>query len=220
MRVLRDGGLRIPVPVFKNNIYQLTLSKHKTRPTLNNSASDTIIIKKILEGDKASFRILYERHNRSFLLICLRYFKNRADSEDMMQESFLKIYKQLKQFDPERGKFVHWSKRIVINTCLEKLRKKNVLNDFDSIFDMGINLNIPANALDNLSLEELTYVIQQLPKGYRTIFNLYVIDGYNHREIGEMLNISENTSKTQLMKARKFLQKNINRSTYNMQSYA
>lgn len=205
---------------YKNNICRMTLSKHKILSALNNTASDTTIITKILEGDKASFRTLYDRHNRSFLLICLRYFKNRADSEDMMQESFLKIYKQLKQFDPERGKFVYWAKRIVINTCLEKLRKKNVLKDFDNIFDIGINLNIPANALESLSLQELTQVIQQLPKGYRTIFNLYVIDGYNHREIGEMLDISESTSKTQLMKARKFLQKNIDRSSFNLQSYA
>lgn len=197
------------------------LSKHKIKPALNNTASDIIIIKKILEGDKPSFRVLYERYNRNFLLICLRYFKNRADSEDMMQESFLKIYKQLSQFDSERGKFKHWAKRIVINTCLEKLRKKNVLKDFDNIFDIGIHLNIPAKALDLLSLQELTKVIQQLPKGYRTIFNLYVIDGYNHREIGEMLGISDNTSKTQLMKARKFLQKNIDRSSFNLtQNYA
>lgn len=139
----------------------------------------------------------------------------------MVQDSFFKIFKELKQYNPERGQLIHWAKRIVINTCLEKLRRKNILDDFDNIFEIGLTIKVPEQAIENLSLKELTCLIQQLPKGYRTIFNLYVIDGYNHREISDMLNISESTSKTQLMKARKFLQKNIGRQNLNLtQTYA
>ncbi len=187
---------------------------------MKTAKSDIEIIDEILAGSKSAFKLLYERYSRNHFLTCIRYVKNRTDAEDMLQESYIKIFKDLKQFDAKKANFSTWSNRVVINTCLMKLRKKNVLKDFENFMDRGNDIKIESSAIDNLSLQELTNVILQLPKGYRTVFNLFVIDGFSHKEIAEKLDISENTSKTQLSKARKNLQKilkpNINCSSTDM----
>ena len=129
----------------------------------------------------------------------------------MLQDAFVAIHKDLSQYTPEKGQLKYWCRKVVINVCLQHLRKKSVLRDFDEIgetLDVLVEENM---AIDNLSVGELLGFIQTLPKGYRTIFNLYVVDGYNHREIAQMLEISESTSKTQLMKARRMLQLQINK---------
>lgn len=148
------------------------------------------------------------------MLTCLRYVKNRSEAEDVLQESYIKIFKQLKTYDSRKAQFITWSNRVVINTCLMHLRKKNVLRDFDNIIDFSGKLTVDSEAVDNLSLQDLTNFITQLPKGYRTVFNMYVIDGYNHPEIAEQLDIAVSTSKTQLMKARKMLQGMITSHDY------
>jgi len=139
----------------------------------------------------------------------------------MLQEAFVSIYRDLHQFDSNKGKFVHWAKRVVINTCLQKLRKKNVLDKFDEIEDKIHNLTVESTAMSSLSLEELTSLIHKLPEGRKMVFNLYVIDGFNHNEIAEMLGVSPSTSKTQLMRARKFLKTDIERiNKVRKESYA
>ncbi len=178
--------------------------------------SDIQTIQAILKGDKSAFRKLYDNYSRFYFLTCLRYTNQKSDAEDLLQESFIKIYKDLHQFDHTRGNFISWSKRVVINVCLQHLRKKNVLNNFENIIDLNLQLSDKAIGLDNLSLQELTKMIQQLPKGYRTVFNLYIIDGFSHKEISEELGISESTSKTQLMKAKKLLKLKIKESDYSL----
>ncbi len=138
--------------------------------------------------------------------------KYRHDSEDLLQESFIRIYKALQSYDHQKGQFYTWAKRITINCCLESLRKKKLSLDFDQIIDFVDKKDINPNAIDRLNLQDLTKLIMTLPKGYRTVFNMYTIDGYKHREIAEELKISENTSKTQLMKAKKLLQEKINQN--------
>lgn len=140
----------------------------------------------------------------------MRYVKSKPQAEDLLQDSFIKIYKDLHQFDENKGSFNNWSKRITINICLQYLRKNNVLKDFENIVDISHQLKIEPTAIEDLNLKDLTLLILKLPKGYRTIFNMYVIDGYTHKEIAEELNININTSKTQLMKARKALKIGIN----------
>ncbi len=176
--------------------------------------TDINLIKEILKGNKTAFRDLYKRYAKGHMLTCLRYVKNRAEAEDVLQESYIKIFKQLKSYDSTKSQFSTWSNRVVVNTCLMNLRKKNVLRDFDNIIDFNSKLTVDANAVDNLSLQDLTNFITQLPKGYRTVFNMYVIDGYKHPEIAEQLNIAVSTSKTQLMKARKMLQGMITSHDY------
>ena len=167
--------------------------------------TDIEIIEKIKKGDRPAFRLLYDRYKRTFMLVCRRYFRRRQDAEDMLQEGFVSIYKDLRQFDASKGKFQNWSKRVVINTCLQKLRKKTVLDDFDDIAESAYGIGIAPEVINKLNLEELTSVIHKLSPGQKLVFNLYVIDGYTHKEISEMLNISTSTSKTQLMKAKKLL---------------
>jgi len=176
--------------------------------------SDADIIQRILSGDKPAFRILYDRYCRLYLLICRRYFSTKQDAEDMLQESFVTIYKDLKKYDISRGQFIHWSKKVVINTCLQKLRKKTVLDDFDDIDTQGYDIGISPAVINKLTLEELTSIIHKLPPGRKLIFNLYVIDGFTHKEISELLGISISTSKTQLMKAKKLLKSDIQNSNF------
>lgn len=183
--------------------------------------SDSNIIQRILEGDKKAFRLLYDKYCRLFLLVCRRYFKTKQDAEDMLQESFVSIYKDLRQFDSSKGKFQHWAKRVVINTCLQKLRKKTVLDDFDDITEKGYDIGVSPEVINRLSLQELTSIIHKLPPGRKLIFNLYVIDGYTHKEISQQLGISISTSKTQLMKAKKLLKSDIlNSNFFNNGNYA
>lgn len=183
--------------------------------------NDISTIQEILNGEKNAFRSLYNKYSKLYLLTCLRYVKNRSDAEDLLQDSCIKIFKDLKQFDPSKGTFINWSKRVVINTCLQKLRKNNVLNVFENIIELSSKLATKSEAIENLNLQDLTKLIQKLPKGYRTVFNLYVVDGFSHKEISNLLGISESTSKTQLMKAKRFLKSNIsNAENLLVSSYA
>ncbi len=181
---------------------------------IQQNMADPKIIELILSGDKEAFRLLYERYKRRYMLTSLRYIKNRSDAEDVVQDAFVQIYRDLHQFDSEKGKFYTWSNRIVINTCLQKLRKKSVLNVFTDIMEFGQKFSINAMAIENLNLEDLTKLITKLPKGYRTVFNLYVVDGYTHKEISNLLQISESTSKTQLMRAKKLLKTDLSKVAY------
>jgi len=171
--------------------------------------TDIEIIEDVLSGSQNAFKTLYTKHARNHFLTCLRYIKNRSIAEDLLQESYFNIFKNLKQFKPEKAKFSTWSNKVVVNTCLMHLRKKNVFSktdDVDAVDATSYNLIRQATAFEQLSLKEITEQIQSLPKGYRTVFNLFVIDGYSHNEIAEMLKISVSTSKTQLLKAKKALQ--------------
>ena len=181
---------------------------------MSNQQSDIQLIQQVLEGDRASFKALYNRYNRLFMLICRRYFHTKQDAEDMLQDACVSIYKDLKQFDVKKGKFQHWAKRVVINTCLQRLRKKTVLDDFDDLNEKSFDLGVSPEVMSKMSLEDLTQLIHKLPPGRKLVFNLYVIDGYTHKEISEKLGISTSTSKTQLMKAKNLLRTDIENNNY------
>jgi len=174
---------------------------------VRNEKRNIKLIQRTLKGDQEAFKLLYDQHKRNLFLICLRYSRNRADAEDLMQDAFIQIFRKLSKFDSDKGLFESWSSRVTINVCLQKLRKSSLyavnISEVVQIED-----NTP-DAISQLSMQELVEMIQSLPQGYQTIFNLYVIDGFAHKEIAEQLGISESTSKTQLMKARNLLQKKI-----------
>lgn len=159
------------------------------------------IIKECKKEDPKYQKQLYEAYAPLFMSICLRYMKNRAEAEDVLIESFYQIFSKLNTYKGE-GSFEGWMKRIVVNKALMELRKNNVLN-------LSVELNSikePSQAeevIDNLFYDELLEMLNELPPGYRTVFNLYVLEGYKHREIGDMLGISINTSKSQLILAKK-----------------
>ncbi len=165
------------------------------------------LIESSLKGDAKSFEVLYQKFKRPLFVICLRYAVDRDQAQDFLQDSFVNIYRKLNQFDRKKGSFGSWASRITVNECLAFARKK-------TLFPLNINAAEQLESKDNsvlsdLSLKEMLDLIHTMPYGYRTIFNMYVIDGFSHKEIAEQMEISISTSKSQLAKARKMLQKKI-----------
>ena len=162
-----------------------------------------------LNFDPEARRILYEKYSAQMYSICLRYSKNRETADDIFQQAFYLVYKnleQLKNTDALSG----WIKTIFVNTALKQINSTKLSTSID--IDEISETHVPGdwnNALSNLGTDELTTFIQQLPSGCRTIFNMYIIDGYSHKEIAQKLDISIGTSKSQLHDARKWLQKKI-----------
>ncbi len=140
--------------------------------------------------------------------ICLRYAKDRAEAEDMMQEGFIKVYSDLYQYRPI-GPLGGWIRRVVINSCLRfiRKRKKLVFNEYSD--EMSSRLATNENVIDDLQAADLVKYIQRLPEGYRLVFNLYVVEGFSHKEIAEQLGVSVNTSKSQLSRAKAYLRKEL-----------
>ncbi len=168
------------------------------------------IVYRCLQNDTAAQNELYRRYAGKMMGVCMRYARNRDVAADIMQDGFVKVFINLKSFKGE-GSFEGWIKRIMINTSLKQYRKDlKFQNDVD--IDSAHDVSFENNIVSNMSAKELMNHVQELPSGYRTIFNLYVIEGYQHNEIGEMLNISEGTSKSQLSRARTYLMQNIKRS--------
>ena len=138
------------------------------------------------------------------MTLCIRYARNRADAEDMLQDGFIRLYQHIHQFG-FKGSFEGWVRRIFVHACLKKYQKKQWQNEYSGMETLPDH-SIDPDALTRLSEQELLQLIEQLPDGYKLVFNLYVIEGYSHKEIADMLGIQEATSRTQLLKARKQLQ--------------
>lgn len=140
--------------------------------------------------------------------ICLRYASDEAEAEDILQESFIRVFKNLEHYVPS-GPLGGWIRKITINTALENYRKKKSREKHIEAIQIESTVPFSNEILHAIDLEHLLEYIQQLPEGYRVVFNLYAIEGFNHREISEQLNISEGTSKSQYARAKKLLQKKI-----------
>jgi RNA polymerase sigma-70 factor (ECF subfamily) len=175
------------------------------------------IEQRILEGCKRGERAAQEHLYRHFapvmLGICLRYTKDKDEAEDVMQEGFIKVFANIDRFR-EEGSFEGWIKRIMVNTALNhyhKAQKTNTHRNIEDIRETDIIADDAPMPKTRFSQKEMLDAIRELPEGYSTIFNLYVFEKYKHKEIAEMLNISVNTSKSQLAKARIYLKKVLNR---------
>ena len=147
--------------------------------------------------------------------MCLKYSRTYQDAQDTLQDSFLMIFKDIKKFK-HKGSFEEWAKRVTINVALQKFRKKSILK-FDKIEENQLTEEEITVDVDekNISLSFLLSLINELPPKYQLVFNLYVLDGYSHQEISDLLNISTGTSKSNLFRARKLLQNKINNSKIN-----
>jgi len=168
------------------------------------------IIKGCLSGDRRDQELLYRRHSAKLYGVCLQYSGNDEEARDILQEGFIKIFENLRNYKHE-GSFEGWIRRIVVNTALERFRSRHNLFRVDDID----NIQEPEAEPDTedysgLQAVDLLYIIRELPPKYRMVFNLYAIEGYSHKEIGEMMNISEGTSKSNLSRARSILQKKVN----------
>lgn len=164
------------------------------------------LIKEIKQGSAAAQKCLFDRLSDKLLLVCVRYVKNPQDAEELLLDGFFKFFKKVSDFNYQGEAALYaWLKRIMINECLMFLRKKSVFTiATDSAAE---DIPLEEEALNNLSANEIFNIITQLPVGYRTVFNLYEIEGYEHSEIASSLGIAEGTSRSQLSKAKSLLQK-------------
>lgn len=170
----------------------------------------------IIEGCKKNNphfqELLYKQNYSLFLKICARYSKDMHDAEQLLQDAYLKIFKSLASF-AFKGSFEGWMKRIVINNCLDYLKSKqfNNNNKLDFVEEIGEHklMTSENNGLSNMELNDLIIIIQSLPPMSKTVFNLFIFDGYSHKEIAQILNISVGTSQWHVNNARKTLQEKI-----------
>ena len=163
------------------------------------------LLEKCLQNDRKAQNMLYKKYSARLFGTCLRYAKNYTDAEDILQESFIKIFKYLKDFRNE-GHLEGWMRKVIVTTAINFYKRKNLLNkDVDPEYVNTPSAATP-DAISLISNEELLAVVQDLPEGYRMVFNLNTIEGYSHKEISEIMNISVNTSKSQLSRARNALQ--------------
>lgn len=169
--------------------------------------SDEQIIAGCRAGDRKYQELLYQRFASKMFTVCMRYAAESNSAQDLLQEGFVKIFKNIEKFRGE-GSFEGWIRRIFVNTCLEFVRKKANMYVVQDTETVKVEYH-DENALQKLMKEDLMEMIQSLSTGYRTIFNLYVIEGYSHKEIAELLNVTEGTSKSQLARARYLLQKKV-----------
>ncbi|WP_052324128.1 RNA polymerase sigma factor [Flavihumibacter sp. ZG627] len=173
----------------------------------NQNITDYDLIKGSIAGDPRIQEILYQRFAPKMYAICLRYAGNNDDAQDLLQEGFIKVFRNLEKFRNE-GSFEGWLRRVFVNTSIEHYRRKVHLNSISEKEEVGIE-DVSVSVLDQLAERDIVQLVQELSPGYRAVFNLYVIEGYSHKEIGEILGISEGTSKSQLARAKSILQKKV-----------
>lgn len=170
------------------------------------------IIEGCKKGDRRSQKELYDRFAPKMMAICLRYMGDKETAVDVLQEGFLTVFSKLDTYSGE-GSLEGWVRKIFVNTALMSLRKNDVLKESEDIESAWSLTSDDTSAVQNLSYKELIRIISGLPAGFRTVFNMYVIEGYSHKEIGEALGISEVTSRSQLQRARMMLQDKIKKMT-------
>ncbi len=167
------------------------------------------IIQGCRQGHSSCQKALVDRYSQLLFTICLRYMRDETKSKDVLQEAFIRIFKSLKNFDPDKGSLQAWMKKITVNMALKTLNKKKLQY---SGFTVEINdaLSVEPSALDNMQAADLLKIVQSLPEGYRHVFNLSVIEGYSHKEIAELLKIEEASSRSNLSRAKQLLRKKLN----------
>ena len=171
--------------------------------------TDDELIKGCLKEDESSQRELFRKYAGKMLGVCQRYAHNSGDAEDIVQDAFIKVFEKIHQFKNE-GSFEGWVRKIVVNTALKKytvIRYDKEVSGYE-ITDRNES-SMEASAYSHLNEKELLGMINNLPDGYRLVFNLYVIEGYQHEEIAQMLKIQPGTSRSQLVKARNMLKQQI-----------
>ncbi len=174
---------------------------------LHGRLSDESLIKGCIKGDRDSQRGLYSKYSPKMFAICLRYSSDYHNAEDLLQEGFIKVYKNITKFRGE-GSFEGWLRRIFVNTAIENYRKRNYLYPLIEVLNTDIEV-LNDGVINQLAADDIMDLVNQLSPGYRTVFNLYAVEGYPHKEIAKMLGISEGTSKSQLARARYILQKKV-----------
>lgn len=168
------------------------------------------IIQGCIAGNTNAQKSLYGRYSPKMFSICLRYAKDYHSAEDILQEGFIKVFRYIEKFRNE-GSFEGWMRRIFVNTAIEQYRKSTNLYSIIDNDDKPIDI-ADDSGFDHLEMDDLLNMVQSLSPGYRTVFNLYAIEGYTHKDIAKLLGVTEGTSKSQLARARQLLQKMVEAS--------
>lgn len=160
------------------------------------------------KGKRDYQKALYERFSPKMLGVCMRYARDRSEAEDFLQEGFIKVFKNIENLrNPQQ--LEGWIERIIVNTALEHIRKKKSPKGHEVDLDDNVDVEVDEQVTDELGREELLKLIQDLPEGFRAVFNMYAIEGYSHKEIAKTLDIQEGTSKSQFARAKTLLQQKV-----------
>ena len=165
------------------------------------------LIKQCKQQDRKAQEELYKLFSRKLFSVCLKYSRNQVEAEDNLHDSFMVIFNKIDTYN-FKGSFEGWLKRVTVNTVLQKYRKQGAFDALPNNLEDEVSVEVTT---DNVSLDYLLKLIQELPDRYRLSFNLYVLDGYSHKEIAEILGISEGTSKSNLARAKMALRNNLNK---------
>ncbi|MDP4283580.1 MAG: RNA polymerase sigma factor [Bacteroidota bacterium] len=171
----------------------------------NHIPPESYLIQACIDGDRQMQKVLYKKFAAKMYGICLRYAGNTEDANDILQDGFIKVFKNLSKFRGE-GSFEGWVRRIFVNTSIEHFRKKVKLYNVTEVQENTIE-DKEFNALDLLATKDIISIVNELSPGYKAVFNLHVIEGYSHKEIADILGITEGTSKSQLARAKGVLKK-------------
>jgi len=164
-----------------------------------------ILVRGCLKNDRKAQEQLYKRYYPAMMTLCLRYVREYSDAVEVLNDSYLKVFKQLTHYDPAKAALYTWMRKIVINTALDSLRKQKAIRTREMLTTTGEEPGIENEAIAKLGGDELLGLILKLPVTTRLVFNLYSIDGFSHREIASMLGITEGTSRWHLSDARRQL---------------
>jgi RNA polymerase sigma factor (sigma-70 family) len=177
--------------------------------SLSANISEVDIIEGCVNGNRISQKALYDRFASKMFGLCLRYAPDYHTAEDLLQEGFVKIYYNIYKYNGS-GSFEGWMKRVFINHAIEQLRRNDRYFGAEDIDKIPENVTGGNDIINKLNMDDLLNLVRSLPTGYRTVFNLYVIEGFSHKEIAEMLGVTEGTSKSQLARAKTMLQLKLN----------
>lgn len=169
----------------------------------NFTQSENYLIENCINGDRKSQKAMYDQFSGKMFAICLRYSKNQMDAEDILQDGFVKLFNNLHRFRGE-GSFEGWVRRIFVNTAIEHIRRKNVNTMVGEGLENSV-VDTQKTPLDNLYEKDVLRTTRTLSDGYKTVFNLYAVEGYSHKEIADKLGITESTSKSQFSRAKALL---------------
>lgn len=167
--------------------------------------TEEAIIQGCLKQQAAAQKTLYDRYSVKMLSVCYRYAHNREDAEDMLQEGFIKVFSQIHTFK-NQGSFEGWVRRIMVHTCINNLKKNKKFNESVDLLHAAALQVREENIPSIIQAKQVVECIRMLPMGYRTVLNLYAIEGFSHREIGTILDIEESTSRSQYTRAKAMLE--------------
>jgi RNA polymerase sigma-70 factor (ECF subfamily) len=167
--------------------------------------TEEVLLQGCIKNDASAQQELYQRYSPKMLSVCYRYAKTREDAEDMLQEGFIKVFSQITKFE-KRGSLEGWILRIIVHTCINHLKKNKKFNDHVDLAYAG-NIIIREDYIPAIiQAKQIVETIRTLPIGYRTVLNLYAIEGFSHKEIGQLLDIEESTSRSQYTRAKSMLE--------------